>query len=287
MTVKLSMLMQHFERLCVSGALVPAALVPAALVPAALVPAAQIIEPQLQPQPTKPKLQTEDTGKILERALCYALQTPFNGNFKYSEEKATSLAAKLAPLKSTLTGYKHTGDHNNLYDFMKSPEEHLSVKSVKHKSSWKICPQIIGQTTKKKFCERFAVATTPTTQSPQTTPEQSIKTYIENNTIALLEAYVSTTFHSPVLFYCEDTQEILLISLTTPINWSSHNLEFLHKKKNKPWNESTTLKIIDDTKEYSLGEFQIHNHRDGVKFRFDLKTLINVLSANFTVKKYN
>jgi hypothetical protein len=278
MTVKLSMLMQHFERLCVSGALVPAALVTTALVPAVQTSS----QTPSQPQPTKPKLQTEDTGKILERALCYALETPFNGNFKYSEEKATSLAAKLAPLKSTLAGYKHTGDHNNLYDFMKSPEEHLSVKSVKHKSSWKICPQIIGQTTKKKFCERFAVATTSTT-----TPEQNIKTYIENNTIALLEAYVSTTFHSPVLFYCEDTQEILLISLTTPINWSSHNLEFLHKKKNKPWNESTTLKIIDDTKEYSLGEFQIHNHRDGVKFRFDLKTLINVLSANFTVTKYN
>jgi hypothetical protein len=271
MTVKISILMSHLERIFISTASVP-------------------ISPPESASVSVKKLLTEDTGKILEYALCKVLQTPFNGNFKYSEEKANVLAQKLSPLKTILADYKHTGNHNNLYDFMKSSAEHLSVKSVKHKSSWKVCPQIIGQTTKKKFNERFILNNQSLSQlqsSTILTIEEQLKIYIENNYIYLLEEYIKNTFHSPILFYCEQTEEILLITLITPIDWSSKSIQFLHKKNNKLWNESATLKIINDNKELTLGEFQIHNHRDGVKFRFNFKTLLNIFCANFVIQKYN
>jgi hypothetical protein len=252
--MSVSMLLAHLERLCVSEALINDAT-------------------------TKPvkKLLTEDTGKILEYAFCKLLNTPFNGNFKYSVEKADAIANKMAPIKDAYVGYKHTGDRNNLYDFTKSDEEHISLKSVKHKNSWKVCPQIIGQTTKKKFCNKFNITDINVV---------SIKTYIENNLNGLLVEYLANTFHCPVLFYCEESNECMIIKLKETIKWEEAALEFLHKKKGSEWNESTTIKVTHNFKEYSLGEFQIHNHRDGVKFRFDLKTLINVFEDSFDVQKF-
>jgi hypothetical protein len=38
------------------------------------------------------------------------------------------------------------------------------------------------------------------------------------------------------------------------------------------WKESTTLKIGNK----SIGEFQIHNNRDCIKFRFNIETLISL-----------
>jgi hypothetical protein len=244
------MLLAHIERLCISGNL-------------------------NKVTPVK-KLFTEDTGKILEYAFCQLINTPFNGDFKYSVEKANAIVTKMTPIKHKYIGYKHTGDRNNLYDFTKSDTEHISLKSVKHKNAWKVCPQIIGQTTKKKFCQKFNVADTE---------NATIKTYIENNLKSLLTEYLANTFHCPVLFYCEESNECMIITLKTPIKWEEATLEFLHKKKGSVWNESATIKVTHNFKEYTLGEFQIHNHRDGVKFRFDLKTLINVFEGSFDIER--
>lgn len=46
---------------------------------------------------------------------------------------------------------KHIANKNNRYDFINDNNNYLSAKTTK--KNGKICPQKIGQTTRKKFCE--------------------------------------------------------------------------------------------------------------------------------------
>ena len=56
---------------------------------------------------------------------------------------------------------------------------------------------------------------------------------------------------------------------------------FIFTKNLDTWNESATMKVeykIEDKKTIlSLGEYQIHNNRNCIKFRFDLKNLLRYL----------
>lgn len=227
----------------------------------------------------KKKLLTEDLGKTAEYALCLLLDTPFDGEFKYSVEKATKLRNRFSALQPQLAGYIHTGRSNNLYDFQCTVHEttkNLSVKTVK-KNQWKICPQRIGQTTKKKFCETFAI---------ETVTSPVIKEFIQENLHTLLNEYSETTFHCPILFYNEKEDACMMITLKEPIPWNTLEYTFSHKEQGKQWNESTTLKIVKGSTKTTIGEFQVHNHRDGIKFRFDLKALLNHFKDNFTVESF-
>jgi hypothetical protein len=44
------------------------------------------------------------------------------------------------------------------------------------------------------------------------------------------------------------------------------------------WVESSTLKVLINNKYLSIGEFQIHNNRDCIKFRFNMNNLLKYLS---------
>lgn len=226
-------------------------------------------------------LLTEDLGKTAEYALCLLLDTPFDGDFKYSIEKATKLSNRFASIKDQFTGYKHTGKSNNLYDFqldIGDDIKSLSVKTTK-KGAWKICPQKIGQTTKKRFCQAFSI---------ETVESSAIKEFIQENIHLLLNEYTKHTFHCPVLFYNEKDDACMTVELTAPIPWDTYTYIFSHTERSKAWNESTTLKVVtgDAKKPISIGEFQVHNHRDGIKFRFDLKALIKMFKDNFTIKSF-
>lgn len=215
------------------------------------------------------RLMTEDLGKTAEYAICLLLNTPFGGTFKYPLARAERLRDRLTPALPRLTGFKHTGRTSNEYDFQNAETGgRLSVKTTKG-SAWKVCPQNIGQTTKKRFCEAFSLALG---DSP------AIKAFIRENLPTLLNTYMERTFHCPMLFYNESSDTCLFIEIKEPISWA---LKPLTLSRNADWNESTTLKIDGRT----IGEFQIHNHRDGVKFRFDLKNLLHVFPEHFTVTR--
>ena len=220
---------------------------------------------------------TEDLGKIFEKALCQLAITQYNGNFKYSPEKVNALVARIQPLRSRLTGFVHTGNSSNLHDFEHSTfKAAISAKTVKKGGQWKICPQIIGQTTKARFAGRYGISS----------EVSAIKSFVLGNLLKLLDDYVENTFHCDLAFYCEAEDKLLWIVKKTPIVWKLSELFFTHERENKKWNESTTLKLAKDGKELSVGEFQIHNHRDGVKFRFNLKALLEAYPSAFHVSAF-
>ena len=119
----------------------------------------------------KKQVITEDLGKICEKAVCLVAGCEFQGNYKYSLEKANALKMRLTSITTEIQGFQHTGRTNDLYDFSHSTDvtKKLSVKT--NKTGWMVCPQG-GQGTKKTFCEKFSLSV-----EAQTDPE-AIKAFV-------------------------------------------------------------------------------------------------------------
>lgn len=218
----------------------------------------------LHPDDKKPMVITEDLGKIFEMAICLLYETTFDGKFKYSMLKAELIKDKIVNLKEVFPHKLiHTAKNGARYDFTgaaDSNEIKLSAKTTK--KDYKVCPQVIGQPSKKKFCEHFGVDTLSS--------NDQIKEYIVANIEKLLKSYFEYTFDSPILYYNEGKNVLWFIKKIKDIDWNNCIIEFSHIKKNKLWNESSSITING----YSMGEFQVHNHRDNIKFRWNLGNLL-------------
>jgi hypothetical protein len=212
--------------------------------------------------------QNDRFGRIAEKALCLALNTDFVGKFpEQMLPEAEALAVRFAAFRPHLPGeYTHTAARGARYDYT-SPSGYLSLKTTL--KDYKVCPQVIGQTTKKNWSIHFGL---PGDSNPDV-----IKRYIEADLPHILSEYFKYTFESPVVHYNKKNGQGMLIAALTPIDWT--NEDFTLTRSGEAWTESTTLKIGNIT----VGEFQIHNHRNNVKFRWDLKKLLAAFPANFTV----
>ena len=105
-----------------------------------------------------PNVVTEDLGKIFEHAICLLYNTPYDGTYKYSVQEAELLKERLVKLKDVFPyEIKHIAKNGSKYDFVSDDGSHLSAKTTKRDG--KVCPQVIGQPSKKKFCEFFGLAT--------------------------------------------------------------------------------------------------------------------------------
>ena len=216
---------------------------------------------------------TEDLGKVFEKAICLLYNIEYDGNYKYSVEDAEKIKSRIQPFKNLFPyEIEHTAKGGNPYDFTGKvdTEIKLSAKTSKNKTG-KVCPQIIGQTTVKKFCEYLSIENTGDLEN--------IKKYIVENVFHLLNIYMTTTFDCPILYYNKHSNAVLFVTLKSTIPWTNHNVEFIHILKNKLWNESTTIKINNKT----IGEFQIHKHRDCIKFRWAIENLLDLFADHFDI----
>ena len=134
-----------------------------------------------------------------------------------------------------------------------------------------MCPQVIGQPSKKKFCEFFNINLSVSLLE--------IKEYIISNITNMLNIYFDLTFDCPIIYFNKKSNVLQLIKLTEKIDWSNYLIEFSHIKKNKQWNESSTISINNT----SIGEFQLHKHRDCIKFRWCFEKLLKHFVKSFTI----
>lgn len=217
----------------------------------------------LYPKEKKPMVVTEDLGKIFEMAICLLYGTPYDGKFKYSTLKAEQLRDKIANLKVAFPHMlAHTAKNGARYDFTGVDSLDIKLSAKTTKKDFKVCPQVIGQPSKKKFCEHFGVDTSST--------NEQIKEYIQLNIEKLLAEYLEYTFSSPIVYYNEHKNILWLIKKNKNIDFENCIIGFSHIKKNKFWNESSSITING----LSMGEFQVHNHRDNIKFRWNLGNLM-------------
>ena len=210
----------------------------------------------------------------MEMAVCILYDTQYDGKYKYSYEEATKLKDRIRKLKDNFPyKLKHTAKAGSQYDFTDIENKEIRLSAKTTKKNGKVCPQIIGQPSKNNFCKYFNL-----NESNDTI---IIKEYIESNIKSMLKKYSSTTFDCPIIYYNKHSDILLFIKQKSDINWSIHDIEFSHIKKSKKWNESTTISINNK----NIGEFQVHNKRDCVKFRWSFENIINMFNENFEINK--
>lgn len=195
---------------------------------------------------------TETTGILTEKYLCDRFGINFNTNRRVSQPDDISLQSIINSIELPFVLKEHTGNQNKEFDFITIDNKTVSVKTSKTRY-FKACPQKIGQTTKRKFREFFAI--------PENT---DLKQFIYDN----IELIVNEMYMH--LFCCDYT---LFLNFFNGeyciINKNENQRKFANLEFNKPlnyWNESITIK---DTLK-NVAEIQIHNKRDCVKFRFFL-----------------
>ena len=208
-------------------------------------------------------VRTEDTGKEFEMSICLAYGIEYVGKYKYSLIHQPGLEK----LPGLFPGpIQHIAKNGSRYDFVStSTGKYLSAKSTKKGD--KVCPQVIGQMSKKKFRDYFCIP-----------DDQSIKEYTLLNAPGMMEKYFDHTFDADIIYYNKKKDEIKFIQRVSSIDFSSCNLLFSRPTADR-WNESNTLKIETHT----IGEFQVHNNRDCVKFRWNIEKLLKLFPDHFLI----
>jgi hypothetical protein len=240
--------------------------------------AAPVPEPEeakeVSPVKEEAVLQTEDTGKIFEMAICLAYNIPYDGKYKYSMEIPEKLQPRLTKLVELFPKCRHTAKKGARYDYTSLTDEtvHLSAKSTK-KGVGKVAPQVIGQSQPNKFCEIIGV--------PYTTVSD-LKKHIQTNITDILPILVQYTFDCPNVFYNQEKNTIRYITLNTPMEWQTYQFKWTCEWSE--WKNSSTLKIIIDDKEYALLEFQFHTKsRTNMAIRWSYETFLTIFKENLNI----
>ena len=150
----------------------------------------------------------------------------------------------------------------------------ISVKS--NINGDKVCPQNIGQTTKQRFCQHVNL--------PEDSSDVDIKEWILANPNHLLRDYATHLNHCDYLVHVQASKpknknsiRVKSISwykreLFQNINWQDGECTFT-KKTPDTWKESSSIRF----RNIPIGEFQVHNNRNNIKFRFNFRNLLKLL----------
>ena len=245
-----------------------------------------------------PILLTEDTGKILEKAICCGYDTPFNGPFIYSQEEVDKLIPRVSNLKTDnhFPQCHHTASNGARYDFASDDgAQNLSAKSNKKKGG-KVAPQVIGQPSAEKFCQVIGIQDPATIAALASSPPQ-LKQYIQEHIATILPVMWEYTFSCPIVYYVANTGDIRFITEThttttstpTPIDWSSY--EYTWTRTHDKWENSTTLKISPSSpssqpneKPVSIAEFQFHTKsRTNLAIRWNFEAVLKLFHTRFAI----
>jgi hypothetical protein len=219
---------------------------------------------------------TEDLGKMFEMAICLLYDTPYNGKYKYGLDGPNMILPKIQKLLDHFPKCKHTAEKASRYDFTSSDGKFLSAKTTK--GDKKVCPQVIGQPTRKTFCEKFKL--------PNESTNDDIKNYILENVSSMMSEYFDHTFDCDIIYYNRKIGTPLFIHTKSPIQWDTIKFSFSHIEKNTKWNESTTVYATKNGTTQTIGEFQVHKHRNCIKFRWNFDNVLNTFPDNFEVTKF-
>jgi hypothetical protein len=155
------------------------------------------------------------------------------------------------------------------HDFILEDDSTLSLKTNQGKM---VCPPEVGQPSLDKFKYYFGKY-----MDDWMDPYKSIKKLVYENISTLIKVYFDYLFSSDYVLYVKLSESIyhILISkkeIDLKNFWDAKQFSFTKKTPNE-WNESNTVKY----KNISLGEFQIHRNRTGLKFRFNYENLLKII----------
>lgn len=219
-------------------------------------------------------LQTEDTGKEFEMAICLAYGIEYDGKFKYSMETCEALKPRLLLLTLMFPTCRHTARKGSRYDYtaLSNDTLHLSAKSSKLPMG-KIAPQVIGQSNPQKFCELTNIPFTTIADLKQT---------IQTDIRRILGVLIDYTFDCPTIYYNKAKNTIQYITLESPIDWT--NCEFVWTCDWTTWKNSSTLKIKHNNQYIPLLEVQFHTKsRQNMALRWCFDNVLTIWKDNLTI----
>jgi hypothetical protein len=229
---------------------------------------------------TEKIINNETFGMSVEKSICsiYSLENEINEkrtNNKIIEEVKGLIKKHME--KKRIKPIEYIGGSGNQYDFLLENGKNLQVKS-NYNDSDKVCPPKIGQCTKRTFILNVAKKIDGKIELKD---EKEIKEFIFENIKEIMKIYIDAYYTSDYILYVKKPKKKpYYITTYEKINIEKKKLdecEYVFTKKPDNWNESSTVKIKTKNKEYSIGEFQIHNHRDNVKFRFNRNNFHNLI----------
>ena len=229
-------------------------------------------------------------GPIGEYAAALTIKTPYKGYYRSFRDPGQYLSNRFSEnvrLSHAFYGCVHSGSqcpitnvNNPPYDFINPNDitHGLNVKTVVNNYLYKITPGRIGQPSKNRFCQIFGLEE----------PSQ-IKKYIQTNPHILLDAYFKNAFEYPILIYHAKHDQCLLIKHKPFmfIPWERFTYSFSHQRREMKWNDSSPIAVTRHGLTSSpIGEFQLHNQRNCVKFRFSVRNLLLYFPEYFIVEHW-
>lgn len=217
---------------------------------------------------------SEECGLFTEKIVCDILGIKFNSRRAYINERdyptklKNDIAKNVTPLLKSLNIQSHLGNKNDYYDFNTISSQTVSLKS--NISGYKVCPQIIGQVSLNNFNKE-------TGNDIQSNYDYKSKVF--QNPGEMVNLYLT------YLFCCDHTISLQLeqgivhyFKKQGDVTLTQSRFKF--SKDIDTWNESMTMSVKLNEEYVSLCEFQIHNHRNCVKCRFNMNTVICLIESN-------
>lgn len=230
-----------------------------------------IIQNQMESIQIVPSTKTTETfGMSCEVALCEMFNIPHSIiESRISKNDVKEIRSLLEKEGLGFRLLKHIGKQNKV-DFVTTNNETVSVKT--NTSGYKVCPQVIGQTTKKKICEFFHM---------EDLSNDEIKEFIYENIDKIIVKYLEHLFCCDILIWIgkdKKGRQTMKTFRQKEMLEKYGNMKDVHFTWTRPldkWNESNTLKANGKT----IAEFQIHTHRNSIKMRFDLKFFMDQIPS--------
>ena len=189
------------------------------------------------------------------------------------------------------TPIRHVAENKSLIDFELEDGKTLSVKTNKRKLD-KVAPQRIGQPTSDTYFEYLSEAMDFDLQKELELlglpdayeTRRSLFKYFSRTHIAdLLPLYWEHLFECDYYIHFYNVVDgfdnptgraryLVLKDIPTSPRWDVTQITFT--KTLEGWRESCTVKYMGT----SIGEFQVHNNRDCLKFRFNIRGILYLLN---------
>jgi len=227
----------------------------------------------------------ETISQSAEVAVCELFHIPHSiGMDRIDRPITNNIKTKLARFLSNhpnITITEWTASCGNKIDFKLSNGKTLSLKTLK-RNYGKICPQVVGQPTLKKWDQIFN--TNITQNYTNHNKIESIRRWklIKKDLISFLNKYLENTFCCDYLLLISNCNQNPVCSLLSKpckfYNFEKECIRYDRPMYEERWNStkqkysefSTKIYLEKDNNEkINIGEFQFHkNSRRQIKFRF-------------------
>lgn len=223
----------------------------------------------------------ETFGISVENAICnlYRLDKPSHLEKRTNKEiEAKSKNVIIEAFKSIPRPIKYIGAEKGNYGAKsKSPVDFVldgnKTLSLKTNIGNKVCPPNIGQPSIETFKKYFEYLI-PNINSFNI---ESFKELVFESIDELMNQYLKNLFDCDYLLWIYINKGNYNYKiLSNDLKYKFDKSKFTFTRNIFNWNESNTVKYCG----VSIGEFQIHKNRNSLKFRFNMKNLIELLEKS-------